>query len=114
MQIIEIIPPKQARSFDKPPIFNINEQQKYFKQEPILQELLCQIRKPEAKAGLLLQYGYFKATKRFFQKEDFKKKDIIFISKCLSIYEPYAYTCTQTLYIYMPLWYIYIYICTYL
>ena len=40
MQIIEIIPPKQARSFDKPPIFNINEQQKYFKQEPILQELL--------------------------------------------------------------------------
>ena len=43
MQIIEIIPPKQAMSFDKPPIFNINEQQKYFKQEPILQELLYQI-----------------------------------------------------------------------
>lgn len=87
MQIIEIIPPKQARSFDKPPIFNINEQQKYFKQEPILQELLCQIRKPEAKAGLLLQYGYFKATKRFFQKEEFKKKDIIFISKLLGYRE---------------------------
>ena len=34
-----------------------------------------------------MQYGYFKATKRFFLEEDFKKKDIIFISKLLGYKE---------------------------
>ena len=87
MQIIEILPSKQAKAFDKPPIFGIEEQQKYFKLEPVLQEFLNQSRKAEAKIGLLLQFSYFKATKRFFVKEDFKKNDIRFAAKLLGYKE---------------------------
>ncbi len=82
-QQIEILPLREVRLFDKPPILNSNDQLESFKLEAEVKEFINQIRKAENKVGFLLQYGYFKAAKRFFAKEDFKKSDIKYVSKLL-------------------------------
>lgn len=85
MRLIEILPSYEVRIFDNPPILSIEDQRKYFKIDDTLIDLLRRTKKNHNKVGLLLQYGYFKASGKFYKQSLFKSADIKFAKKAIGV-----------------------------
>jgi hypothetical protein len=75
MRQIEILPPYEAKQFDCPPIFNYEERKSFF---ILPSELLSIIASSNElnRIGIVLQYGYFKATGKFYRSEKYQKDDV--------------------------------------
>jgi TnpA family transposase len=84
MRQIEILPPYEAKQFDCPPIFNYEERKSFF---ILPSELLSIIASSNElnRIGIVLQYGYFKATGKFYRSEKYQKDDVHHIAKLLNI-----------------------------
>ena len=85
MTLIEVLPQYEAKRFDRPPLFSQEERKFYLKPDNQIQTLLNQAKQPETQVGMMLQYGYFKATGKFFHSRDFKPKDIRYVMRALNL-----------------------------
>lgn len=84
MRLMDVLPSKEAKRFSQPPAFSGDDRKNYFKvDEPI--RVAIENASPDSKIGLLLQYGYFKASGKFFTSNLFKLTDIKFVSKVLDV-----------------------------
>jgi TnpA family transposase len=76
---------QEKRQFDSPPPLTDEARIIYFSLSDELLKIIVPIRTPTNKVGFILQYGYFKATSKFFTANQFKHADIEFICKQLAI-----------------------------
>ena len=88
MRLMEVLPEKEAKRFNQPPVFNGDDRKNHFKLDDSLREAIENARQTESQIGLLLQYGYFKASGKFFTSKSFKSADIKFVSKILDVTAP--------------------------
>ncbi len=91
MKIFNVL---EEEAFESPPLFNNLERSKYFAIPAGLTELIADFRTPTNQACFLLQFGYFKAQRRFFGKQ-FRPPDLEFVGARLGVplnaIEPSAY-----------------------
>ncbi len=85
MTIIQILLPSEVIQFDKAPTFNELEKHYYFSMSKAVQAKVSRAEYNTNKIGLIIQYGYFKATGKFYMPIKYRKKDIKFIAKKLKI-----------------------------
>ena len=90
MRLMEVLPEKEAKRFNQPPVFNGDDRKNHFKVDEPICEAIGNAKQTGSQIGLLLQYGYFKASGKFFTSKSFKSTDIKFASKILNIT---AYSC---------------------
>ena len=72
-------------SFEKPPRFSADQRVNYFRLSESLIDALGRMRSETFKIALVLHYGYFKATGRFFKPADFRASDIRYVAQQLGI-----------------------------
>src|ERR1700719_4461030 len=85
MRLMDVLPDKEAKRFSQPPAFNGDDRKNHFKIDDPIREAIEKATQTESKIGLLLQYGYFKASGKFFTSKSFKSADIKFVSKVLGL-----------------------------
>jgi hypothetical protein len=61
---------------------------KNFRLDDSIAELIKGVREERNKIGLVLQYGYFKASKKFYTQQMFKPSDIKFVTNLLGLPSP--------------------------
>ncbi|MEO8402256.1 MAG: DUF4158 domain-containing protein [Gammaproteobacteria bacterium] len=85
MSRLQVFTAEEIKLFDKPPRFTIEQRQKYFHLNEKLLLLLKKLRTPTNKVCMILQWGYFRASSRFFLVNDFYLPDVRYISQQLDI-----------------------------
>lgn len=76
-------------AFNKPPEFNSLQRKSCFDFSGKLIESTMKLRSPCKQIGFLLNWGYFKITKRFFGSKDFYIRDIAYVARILGYDEHY-------------------------
>lgn len=85
MRLIEVLSDTEAKRFSKPPLFTPEERKKYFKIDTTIRPLMDKVKYNENKIGLLIQYGYFKVSGKFFTTKSFRAPDIHIVTKMLGV-----------------------------
>lgn len=85
MRIMEILPNNEIKRFKSTPIISNDDKKHYFKVDSIIAGLLKNVKMEHNKIGLVLSYGYFKVSGKFYSQEMFKIADINFVTKMLGI-----------------------------
>ena len=75
----------EQEAFDKPPFFDHRERKQFFSFSKRAMGIAATLRTPGSQIGFLLMCGYFKATRRFYQPQDFHKRDIVFVAHRLDL-----------------------------
>ncbi len=88
MSLIEVLPDYEAKRFDKPPTLSNDEQKHYFRLDDPISKLIKGVREERNKIGIVLQYGYFKASEKFYTQQMFKPSDIKFVANLLGLPSP--------------------------
>lgn len=83
MTPISILCTTERSKFDSPPTLKKEERSLYFAVTPEIRRSIAGIDLPENRVGFLLQWGYFKATGRFFTADKFKQRDLTYVAKLL-------------------------------
>jgi len=73
MSRIKILLPHEVQQFDSTPTFNDLEKQYYFSFGASVKAKIDRATGNTNKIGLVVQYGYFRATGKFFMPEKYKK-----------------------------------------
>lgn len=76
MARMRILTASEQDAFDKPPLFDHKERKQFLTLPKGLMDIAKGLRTPDSQIGFLLMCGYFKATKRFYQPQDFRDRDI--------------------------------------
>lgn len=84
MRLLQILLPAEIKEFEQPPIFDTKMRKHYFEVTGGFKRLLNQLETPANKIGFCLQWGYFKASGRFYTTLKFHKKDIAYVTKALT------------------------------
>ena len=79
---IQLLSPHEAKEFDTPPIFNKQKRQRYFSLSGEMKKHLQQL---VTKIGLILQYGYCKATGQCYTPATYRAADIAYVCKQLGL-----------------------------
>jgi hypothetical protein len=82
---IKILNHKDIEKFDSPPEFYGEERKRFFYLPKGVSELVESFRTTKNKVGFILQFGYFKASKKFYVAQKFHEKDIIFVANILGL-----------------------------
>jgi TnpA family transposase len=82
---IKILTHSDIKAFDLPPVFNIEERNRFFDSPKWADTFVKNLRSPTNQVGFVLQLGYFFAVNRFFIAKKFYCKDIEFVCKKLEI-----------------------------
>lgn len=85
MSNLYILTPNEQQAFDYPPILSMETRAICFAIDNELEKEINRLRTPTNKVGFLLQYGYFKACKRFFVMNRFKQEDIEYVAKLIGV-----------------------------
>jgi len=85
MPILRLLTPAEQRKFDSSPQLNQSQKQKFFSLNDDIEDHLAGMRKPVNKVGFLIQFGYFKASAKFFPSEQFREDDVKFVCELLGI-----------------------------
>ncbi|NDY71056.1 Tn3 family transposase [Desulfobacter hydrogenophilus] len=80
---LKILNQNDIKEFDFPPQFSGEERKRFFYLPNWAEELVNSFKTPTNQVGFALQFGYFKASNKFFVARKFHQKDIEFIAKCL-------------------------------
>jgi hypothetical protein len=88
MTPIQILPPYEEKQFDKPPRFSPSERKHFFSVPPQLKDKVSRTHHVINKIGLVVQYGYFIATGKFYEANQYRKYDIKHIAKMLDVVVP--------------------------
>jgi len=75
----------EREAFDQPPVFDHLERKRFFTLLKSLMNIAATLRTPSSQIGFLLMCGYFKASKRFYQPQDFHERDIAFIARQINL-----------------------------
>ena len=73
---MRILTKNEQEAFNKPPLFDHREREKFFSFPEELIDVAMKMRTLNSKIGFLVMCGYFKATKRFYLPQDFYEDDI--------------------------------------
>lgn len=76
MARMRILTSNEQDAFDKPPLFDHKERKQFMILPKGLMDIAKGMRTPDSQIGFLLMCAYFKATKRFYQPQDFRDRDI--------------------------------------
>ncbi|OJY11825.1 MAG: hypothetical protein BGO90_13935 [Legionella sp. 40-6] len=76
MRLIEVLPDYEAKRFSRPPVLSSDERKIVFKLDPLFSELIKKAKQANNQIGLLVQYGYFKVSGKFFTTKTFRASDI--------------------------------------
>ena len=82
---IKIIPARNIKLFDSPPVFTGEQRKQIFTINKWELHLLETFTNPTNKVGFILQLGYFRAVNKFYTNKKFIKKDIEYIARNLRI-----------------------------
>ena len=83
---IKILSSNEIKSFDLPPSgFSANERKQFFRPTKAISHTISSFRTPTTKVGFVLQFGYFKATNKFFKAKDFQQSEIEFVCRALNV-----------------------------
>ncbi len=82
---IRILSPAEIKSFDLPPALNANDRKQLFRPTKSTADVITSLRSLTNKIGFILQFGYFKATNKFFKAGDFLKSEIDFVCKDFNV-----------------------------
>ena len=85
MSRINILTDSERLEFDSPPALPVDAKVFYFNITAELANKLKKLRTATNKAGFILQYGYFKACKRFFVSNKFHRSDIEYVATILKL-----------------------------
>ena len=85
MARMRILTTSEQDAFDKPPLFDHKERKQFLILPKGLMDTAKGLRTPDGQIGFLLMFGYFKATKRFFQPQDFHARDIEAAARILEL-----------------------------
>ena len=85
MSRIKILQPQEKRRFDEPPQLSAYQRGQFFHLPTGLEQALPQLRKPVTRVGFMLQWGYFRASGRFFATDLFRAGDIEYVCDRLQI-----------------------------
>jgi|GEM_PF-2467353 len=91
MPRLAILNADEIKAFDKPPKFTKMQREKYFHINEKLNDLLQNLRNPTYKLFIILQWGYFRASGRFFLIKDFHLSDIKYVCSSLNMSYNLAY-----------------------
>ena len=90
-----ILTANEQELFDKLPLFDYRERKQFLSLPKGLMDIAATLRTPGGQIGFLLMCGYFKATKRFYQPQDFHARDIDAAARILELqgsdFSPDAY-----------------------
>jgi len=78
MKILNTI---EQEVFEKPPVFNSVQRKRFFDFPSEIQRIAAKLRTPTNRLCFLLNYGYFKASKRFFSVWTFHPRDIEYVAQ---------------------------------
>ena len=85
MARLEVLDAVARQEFERPPRFQQQQQDYFFVIPDWLRPQVEGLDRPVNRAGFLLQWGYFKATGRFFKTLTFSPADIIFVAHQLGL-----------------------------
>jgi len=85
---MRILTGPEQEVFDAPPIFDHRQRKQFFDLPKGLIDIAAKLRTPDGQIGFLLMCGYFKATKRFYQPQDFHERDIQTVASGLKFQSP--------------------------
>lgn len=85
MTNLQILSQEDIDTYENPPILSSIERKKYFRISKELQEVLTQIISPTTQIAFLLNWGYFKASGRFYAIVKSNSKDLDYVIKSLSL-----------------------------
>jgi len=85
MAILSVLSEHEQNEFDYPPLLSAEARTIIFFLPKEVEKQIKQLRTSTNKVGFLLQYAYFKACKRFFVADRFRKEDIAHAAKLLGI-----------------------------
>ena len=85
MSKIRILTAAEQKAFDSPPFFSEEERVEFFMLDDTLRNIIAQLGTPNNRIGFLLQFGYFKATGRFFSPPYFHAADLDYCQSQLAI-----------------------------
>lgn len=85
MPRLSILTSKEITAFDKPPKFTASQREKHFHLSDKLVTLMDKLSTATNKLAMVIQWGYFRATGRFFLINDFHLIDIKYVSKLLAL-----------------------------
>ncbi len=89
MSNLYILAPNEQQVFDYPPILPVETRAICFAIDNELEKEINRLRTATNKVGFLLQYGYFKACRRFFVMNRFRQEDMeYFLSEILFHRQP--------------------------
>ena len=83
MRLIEVLPDYEAKRFSRPPVLSLNERKIAFKLDPLFSQLSQKTKQAANQIGLLVQYGYFKVSGKFFTTKTFRASDINAAAKAI-------------------------------
>lgn len=83
MPRMEILSAVEREEFDAPPTFTLAQQQRYFEPSLELARLIKRLKTPTNQVFLLVSYGYFLATHRFFSPDQFREHDLRYVTHVL-------------------------------
>lgn len=85
MPRMEILSAVEREEFDAPPTFTLAQQQRYLEPSLELIRRIKRLQSPTNQVCLLISYGYFLATHRFFSPLQFRKSDRRFVADLLGV-----------------------------
>ncbi|MBP6918889.1 MAG: DUF4158 domain-containing protein [Legionellaceae bacterium] len=85
MSLIEVLPDYEAKLFSRSPTLTNGDRKKYFKIDDSIRCVIEKTKQPDNQIGLLVQYGYFKISGKFFTTKSFKLADIKAAGKNLGV-----------------------------
>lgn len=85
MRLIEVLPDYELRKFSRVPLLSGDDQKHYFRLDETVTALIKNVKEVNNKVGLLLSYGYFKASGKFYSQKIFKAADIKAAAKILGV-----------------------------
>jgi len=101
MARMRILTTSQQDAFDKPHLFDHRERKQFLTLPKGLMDIAQGMRTPDSQIGFLLMCGYFKATERFYQPQNFRDRDIAAATRQLNLsdsaFDPTQYTETTRL-----------------
>lgn len=85
MPRMRILNLNEREAFDQPPVFDHLERKRFFTLPKSMMHIAETLRTPSSQIGFLLMCGYFKASRRFYQPQDFHERDIAFMARQINL-----------------------------
>ncbi len=85
MPRLSILNDKEQEEFDSPPLLSVDKRAICFAMDDTIGKQIRRLHGPTNKVGFLLQYAYFKASRRLFMIKKFRLEDINYAARLLGI-----------------------------